>query len=60
VAVEALIGKNQWIKLQRLIAQADPKPVVASGTDPRPVFAPALEGFTTTPVSQPSADADLF
>lgn len=59
-AVEALIGKNQWIKLQRLIAQADPKPVVAPGTDPRPVFAPALEGFTTTPVSQPSADADLF
>lgn len=55
-AIEPVIGKNQWIKLQRLITQGDPKPVIAPGTDPRPAFVPALEGFTSSPTVDDSVD----
>lgn len=61
-AEKAVIGPTQWARLEAFITRADPAPVVALESDPRPALADALDPldlFNTTEAAVP-ADSDLF
>lgn len=60
-APEPVIGKNQWIKLERLIERSDPSVSIAPSSDPRPAYQPAITGFDDATNSPTPVDAvDLF
>lgn len=60
-APEALIGKNQWIKLERLITRSDPSVSIAPASDSRPAYQSAISGFDDATNSPTPIDpVDLF
>ena len=56
-AKEPVLSALRWTRLQKLITQADGKPVIALETDPRPAVAAATDGFEDVP---PVDNTDLF